>query len=231
MRAALKKRFRIARRAVGGALLPALGPQVLARLSASWRVERLGEEQLDRAREAGGWLMSMWHGRMLVGLPTHRQRDYCVLVSPSDDGELVQRLLVRNGYHVIRGSSNQRSEPALREMVARLRQLGGALVITPDGPRGPQHSMNDGLAWMAKVTGLPIVPCGFVCDRAWHLKSWDRFTIPRFKARVCLVYGEPVRVPSDADAAALNEISREVRARMLRAEERGFEHLGVAPDC
>lgn len=230
MRANLKRRFRIARRAVGGVLLPRLGPPLLERLAKSWDVATLGVEHLEAARAEGGWLMAMWHGRMLVGLPPHRFRDYCVLVSPSDDGGLVTDLLGRNGYHVIRGSSNQRSESALREMVEHLRSRGGALVITPDGPRGPRHSMNDGLAWMAKVTGLPIVPCGFVCDRAWYLSSWDRFTIPRFGARVRLVYGEALRVPPDADDAAIERATEAVREAMTRAEERGFAELGVPVD-
>ena len=90
--------------------------------------------------------------------------------------------------------------------------------------------MNEGLAWMAKQTGFPIVPCGFVCDRAWRLNSWDRFTIPKLRARVRLRYGEPVRVAADAGDEALARATTEVRARMLEAERLGFEELGVEGD-
>lgn len=224
---ALARRYRIARRTVGGWFLPVLGPGLLDRLSRSWTVERSGEEHLQRAAASGAYLMAMWHGRMLVGLSPHRDRDYCVLVSPSDDGTLMTQMLTRNGYRIIRGSSNQRSEPALRDMLAHLDEAGGALVITPDGPRGPRHAMNAGLAWIARVSGYPIVPCGFVCDRAWRLSSWDRCTVPKPRARVVLAYGEPVRVENESDEAAATEL---VRERMIAAERAGFDRLGVEVD-
>lgn len=153
----------------------------------------------------------------------------CVLVSPSDDGSLVLPLLARFGQRAVRGSTNKESARALRTLLAELR-AGGSVVLTPDGPRGPRHSMNAGLAWLARATGFPVLPCGFVCDRAWRLRSWDRFTIPKPRARLALVYGEPLHVPAGGGPAALDEATAEIRSRMLAAEERGFAHLGVERD-
>ncbi len=220
-----RRRMRIARRRIGSALLPLLGPSALRALAGTWRVERMGEEHLG----GGGRLLAMWHGRMLVGLPTHRDRGWFVLVSPSDDGGLVTLLLDRFGYRVVRGSSSRGGARALRVLSQALRDER-TVVITPDGPRGPRHAMNPGLAWMARESGLPIVPCGFVCDRAWRLRSWDRFTIPKLGARVALAYGEPVRVPRDADDAALAERTERVRGAILAAERGAFDALGVADD-
>jgi lysophospholipid acyltransferase (LPLAT)-like uncharacterized protein len=114
-------------------------------------------------------------------------------------------------------------------MLAALDQ-GAVLVITPDGPRGPRHSMNPGLVWMARATGYPVVPCGFVCDRAWRARSWDRYTIPKPWARVALVYEEPVMVERDANPDALARATEAIREGILRAERRGFQYLGREPD-
>ena len=83
---------------------------------------------------------------------------------------------------------------------------------------------------MAKVTGFPIVPLGLACDRAWHLKSWDRFTIPKFGARVALVYGEPIRVEPDAGDAEIQGATDRLRKSMLAAEEHGFRHVRAPRD-
>jgi lysophospholipid acyltransferase (LPLAT)-like uncharacterized protein len=166
---------------------------------------------------------------MLVALPHHAGRDWEILVSPSDDGDISENLLERFGHHVIRGSSSRTGARALREMLAALHR-GRVLVITPDGPRGPRHSMNPGLAWMSRATGHAVVPCGFVSHPAWRARSWDRFTVPRFGARVVLVYEEPVQVPREADQGALDAATDLIRERMLQAERRGFEHLGVEVD-
>jgi len=138
-------------------------------------------------------------------------------------------LLTRFGYGVIRGSSNRNPARAIREMVDRLR-AGGRVVVTPDGPRGPRHSTNPGTAWMAKATGFPILPCGFATDRAWRLNSWDRFTIPKPRARVVMVYGEPLWVPAQADDEAIEVATTEMARRMHAAEVKGFAHLGLEPD-
>lgn len=225
-----RKRFRIVRRNAAKAVLRWIGPGVLRLLSRTWKVEVHGEEHVAAAGAEGrGHFMSLWHGRMLVALPHHADRDYQVLVSPSDDGDISEHLLERFGYHVIRGSSSRTGARALREMLVCLRR-GDVLVITPDGPRGPRHSMNLGLAWMSRATGHAVVPCGFVCEPAWRARSWDRFTLPRPRARVALVYEEPVRVSRDGGDEELARATALVRERMLRAEKRGFERLGVEAD-
>ena len=103
-------------------------------------------------------------------------------------------------------------------------------MITPDGPRGPLHATNLGTAWMARETGFPILPVGCATDRAWHMKSWDRFTIPKWRARVVVHYAEPLEVAPTADDAELARTTDEMRRRMIGAEEAAFRTLGVAPD-
>jgi len=112
----------------------------------------------------------------------------------------------------------------------RVLDEGAVLFITPDGPRGPMHTMNPGLAFMARATGREIVPLGFASDRAWHADSWDHFTIPKPFARVCVVYGEPVPVSREANDAEQEEATALVRERTLDAERRGFERLTCEPD-
>ena len=221
--------MRIVRRKIGAAILPIVAPTVLRLLSSSWKVERIGAENYDAAMKEPGRLASLWHGRMLVPLRAHQNLGMNVLVSPSDDGSLITMMLGRFGYGTVRGSSNKNPARAIREMLGRL-QEGGTIVITPDGPRGPRHSVNPGPAWMARATGFPLLPCGFVCDRAWHLKSWDHFTIPKWGARVALVYGEPIRVDEGASDEELRAATEEMRTRMLAAEEEGFRRLGVERD-
>jgi hypothetical protein len=223
-----RRRFRIVRRRVGDFLLWLLAPALLRALAWSWRVERHGVEHLA-AVESGGFLAAMWHGRMLPPLPLHRGRGIGVLVSPSDDGSLVAKLLERFGYRVIRGSSNKRGARALRDMRNRL-ESGGSVVITPDGPRGPRHSMNTGLAWLARETGLPILTVAVASDRAWRLRSWDRFLIPKPRARVAVRYGAPVRVPDGASDAELERVTEAVRAQLLDDERSELERLGQTPD-
>lgn len=224
------QRWRRLRRAVGGWLLATLAPWLVRLLALTWRVERSGAGQ---SLQHGGspWLVAMWHGRMLALMPLrhHRGRSIGVLVSPSDDGALAAVLLRHFRYRVVRGSLSRGGSAALRSMQDLLAH-GGQLVITPDGPRGPRHTMNVGLAWLSRATGAPIVPVACAVDRAWRLRSWDRFVVPKPFARLRVHYGEPVQVPADADDGALEGVAAELRRRLLAAERDAFVQLGVRDD-
>jgi lysophospholipid acyltransferase (LPLAT)-like uncharacterized protein len=229
-RRSLRRTWRRVRRRAALRLVTSVGPTLLGWLARTWRLQVLGTEHLESVSGGGrGHFMTLWHGRMVLGLPHHGGRDWHVLVSPSGDGDISESLLESFGYQVIRGSSSRGGARALREMLTVLGR-GGVLIITPDGPRGPRHSMNPGLAWMARATGYPIVPVGFGCDRAWRARSWDRFTIPKPRSRVAMVYGKPVRVAREASAAELEAATEEIRRNLIEAEERGFAALDVERD-
>ena len=146
-----RKRYRVARRRAGATALRLCGPTALELMARTWHTDVLGAEHLESTARHPGRLLALWHGRMLVPFHHHRGAGMCVLVSPSDDGSLVTSLLERFGQRVVRGSSNKASARALRALLGELR-AGGTVVVTPDGPRGPRHSMNPGLAWLARAT-------------------------------------------------------------------------------
>ncbi|MBI5432583.1 MAG: lysophospholipid acyltransferase family protein [Planctomycetes bacterium] len=196
-------------------------------LARSWRVERIEGARFEGLER--GFILALWHGRMLLGIRELRAERLHVLVSMSGDGDVSEALLQNFGYTVVRGSRSRGGARALREMLGILGE-GGVVVITPDGPRGPRHTMNPGLAWMAKATGYPVLPLGYAVDRAWRLKSWDRFTIPKPFARVRLAFGEPVRVPREATPEDMERATESIRERLLELERRGFASLGTEPD-
>ena len=222
--------MRIARRSLGARALERFGPRTIGGLSRTWRVELLGTEHRDAVFREPKAILALWHGRLLLPLLAHAGDSFTVLVSPSDDGSLVANLLQHYGQRVVRGSSNKTPARALRTLAKEL-DAGRRIVLTPDGPRGPRHQVNLGAAWLASHTGARILPLGLACDRAWRLSSWDRFTIAKPRARVVIVYGEPLAVPAGADDEALAAASDELAARLRQAEERGFQHLGVESDA
>ena len=226
----LKKLRKHFARALGRGTIGWLGRAMLAVLAKTWRIEHVGRESFVTAREEGpGCFFSVWHGRMIVALPMFAHKGCHVLVSASGDGDISEKLLEANGYSVIRGSSSRGGARALRQMLKVLDE-GAVLFITPDGPRGPMHSMNPGLAFMAKATGRSVVPLGLAINRAWHASSWDHFTIPKPFARICFVYGEAVSVAREASPEEQSAATDLVRERTLQAEREGFARLGCDPD-
>lgn len=212
------RRFRDWRRRLLSRLAAWLVPWLVRALAGTWRVSWCGAG-LPLLHATAPAVLAVWHGRMLAAMPLthHRGRGMTVLVSPSGDGDLVLGALSHFGYRVVRGSTSRRGARALRDLGTAL-AAGQKVVLTPDGPRGPMHSMNVGSAWLARAAGVPILPVGIAVDRAWQLRSWDRFTIPKPFARLLVCHGEPLAVPVDASDQELEAVAATLREALLAAE-------------
>jgi lysophospholipid acyltransferase (LPLAT)-like uncharacterized protein len=167
------------------------------------RREDLGREHADgilRRRELA--IVAFWHARLLLMpflYPGHR---VAILISQHRDGEYIARVAERLGLAVVRGSATRGAARAFREMLQAL-HAGSHVAITPDGPRGPRQQVKPGVVELARLSGMPILPVTFGAWPRKTLRSWDRFQIPLPFGRGVYAWGEPIYVPADADAAAL----------------------------
>jgi lysophospholipid acyltransferase (LPLAT)-like uncharacterized protein len=186
----------IAGRFVAGPLTRAaisIGHLPLLAVGRTWTIRHVGRERVDRARRSPGCVLYVFtHGVLLPLAFTHRRRDVQVLISESRDGEVIARITQALGFGSVRGSSSRGGGRAIGGLTRRARQ-GYDLAITPDGPRGPRGSVSPGAWLVAGRSGVPIIPVGVAADRAWRLRSWDRFLVPKPGAWVWVVYGEAVR--------------------------------------
>jgi lysophospholipid acyltransferase (LPLAT)-like uncharacterized protein len=179
-----------------------LGAAFIQAIARTWRF-RVVNESAAKQERAGGRpvVMALWHGEMLPLLFYHRHRQIAVLVSEHGDGEIIARILTDFGFRLVRGSS---SRGAARALIAVDRELGAGydVGITPDGPRGPRHSVAPGALLAAHRGGVRILPLAAKASAAWQLGSWDRFMIPKPFARVTIAYGEPVAVEAPTSREA-----------------------------
>lgn len=163
-------------------------------------------------------IFALWHGRLLPAMYLHRGQGITALVSRSEDGEYIARLLHHWGYDTIRGSSSRGASTALRTML-RLARSGRTIAVTPDGPRGPKQKLKPGVLAAAQASGLPVVPVATSADRAWWFESWDRFLVPKPFSRVRVEYGEPQVVPRTAGPAELKAMEQRLEDELNRLVE------------
>lgn len=180
------------------------------------------------------FIMSFWHGRMLV-LPAlwPQSAKIHMLISMHRDGELIANAIGYFGHGTVRGSSpkpgNDRDKGGLAALRTMLKALkaGEYVGITPDGPRGPRMRASEGIVTVAKVSGVPIIPCAYGAKRRWVLGSWDRFIIPAPFTRGVVVWGEPLYVPRDAGPAELESARLKVEAALIAVADAADEAMGV----
>lgn len=180
-----------------------VGVVLLRALASTWRVETVHGEPLARARrENRRVLFTLWHGELLPLLWHQRGTNVAIVISEHRDGEIIARIAEALGYSTVRGST---SRGGSRALIGLVRAIDGGRdgAITPDGPRGPAHVFAPGAAVAAQRTGALILPIRAEASRAWRLKSWDRFLIPKPFARVRVTFGPltAVHAASARDAA------------------------------
>jgi lysophospholipid acyltransferase (LPLAT)-like uncharacterized protein len=185
-----------------------LGRGFLHMLARTWRIRVVNGDYVRDLRRAGHtFIFALWHGQLLPLLWHHRGEGVLVLISEHRDGELVARAAQSLGYGLIRGSSTRGAERALISLVREL-QAGHEVAITPDGPRGPAATFASGALVAAQRSDSFILPVAASADRAWRLRSWDRFMIPKPFARVTVAYGTPAKVLAKTSRAAAEESPR-----------------------
>ncbi len=89
-----------------------------------------------------------------------------------------------------------------------------SLVMLPDGPRGPVYQIQEGIIYLAQLTGRPIIPISNFARWKIRLRSWDRFQIPLPFARCHAYHGEAIWVPREATEAQRDQIRARLEAAM-----------------
>jgi lysophospholipid acyltransferase (LPLAT)-like uncharacterized protein len=200
-----------------------------------WRHENVACVEPVLAGDSGAVAL-FWHGRVPMGLaptPQWGRKRTCVLVSPSADGEFIARALAMSGFPSIRISSAKKGDAAkARQAVAALREAvawvsgGGALVVTPDGPRGPNEVIAAGSLQIARRAGAPVFLMGIAASPAVQLDTWDKVMFPLPFGRGAVVWEGPLEVPADADEAAISALIESWSARLSQVTRRAEALVG-----
>ncbi len=186
------------------------------------------------------FILAFWHGRLLMVPPAWRNGiSVHILISQHRDGEFIARTVKPLGIDAIRGSARKKGKEkdkggasALRIMV-RTVSNGECIGITPDGPRGPRMRASDGVAAVAKLTGVPVLPFTYSVRSRRVLKSWDRFVLAWPFTRGVFIWGEPISVDRKADSAALDAARIAIETELIRITheaDRMMAHTPVEPD-
>lgn len=161
-------------------------------------------------------LIVVWHGKGLLpvfflqGLPLVVYSSQSRVGSIPPLSRLVRQLtlasLTHLGYQVLDAA---RFASESRGVIRFLQHLAGGHsgVIAADGPGGPIFQAKPGAAYVARKTGVALIPVGAAMRDVLALDSWDRFEIPQPFTKAALTIGEPLFIPEDADDETLPVLS------------------------
>jgi lysophospholipid acyltransferase (LPLAT)-like uncharacterized protein len=207
------------------AVVPRLVSLLLRALHRTLRYEVVVEPGAAPATPPGQQVWCFWH-RCLISCTCyfHDRFQPAVLISRSFDGELIARTVERLGFVTARGSSTRSGGSGLWAL-AKAVERGHPAVFTADGPRGPVYKVKPGAVKLAQLTGYSIGIFYAHPEKAWLLRSWDQFMIPKPFSRVAISWGRQVQVPHSEDPTLIEAKRLEVEESLERARLNAERHF------
>ena len=188
------------------------------------RSKNLNEEEENHFKNlTGPYILTLWHGRIFyLFYYLRRHPDYFLLISPSEDGDLLARLARLMGYSVIRGSTYKKAVSAARSLIKVLRR-NQRIIIIADGSRGPKCVAQPGFVQLAGITGTPIFPMTFGAKNKVVLNSWDQFVIPLPFTCCTLNFSSPISLPPKSSEQIIEEKRLELENALNRINKASDE--------
>lgn len=160
--------------------------------------------------------LMFWHEKlaMMPFVKKHwwdKKRKTNVIISDHKDGEIITKVIKRFGIGAIRGST---SKGGVRVLIKAFKDIdkGIDILITPDGPRGPRHSISDGSVIIPQKKDLPIQILSYTASKFWQFNSWDKMILPKPFSTINYILSEPFYINS----MTMQEAKEFLKEKMLQ---------------
>ncbi len=191
------------------------------------KIELRGFEKVRPIINSKKFIYAAWHSRLLLLNYLSKGSDGTAMVSGSEDGEFVARILQRQGHEAIRGSTTRGGIKALSGLIKNIKEKQRPGLIIPDGPQGPRFKVKLGIIILARETGYPILPFSYSAKRIKVFASWDHFILPYPFTKCLGIYGNPFYVPKDAgkdDLMRYRNLLEKELGRLTKEADSCFNH-------
>lgn len=145
-----------------------------------------------------------WHGQIIMVPYVYKKLQpklakMHIIVSEHLHGDFAINIYKRYiDFGFIRGSSRKGAIKALISAIEKIK-MGDNVGITPDGPKGPVHTISDGAIIVAQKCDVPVIALGWKASRYWQLKSWDEARIPKPFSTITYNISEPIYISKEMD--------------------------------
>lgn len=198
-------------------LILVLGKKAMFLLIKTCRIQFEGLEHFTQIAAKEKCMLILWHNRLTI-IPFiladyTPEFLYAALVSSHRDGDLLSSIIhsFPNG-RTIRSSPKAR-HGALREVIRHIEERKEIVIITPDGPRGPQYEIKPGTAMAALETQAFVIPLNWEAKKYWEIKTWDRQRLPKPFTTIQVSFAKPIRF--DQNPPPSLEEAREILKKAL----------------
>ena len=159
------------------------------------------------------FILAFWHSQlMMISFCWKSNAKINILASGHSDGRF--GAIVGN-YFKLNNIQTSSSEKAISlKPIFKLLKNSNYIGITPDGPRGPNKKVSDGIIKISRKTQVPIIPIGFASSKFKQLKSWDSFFFFFLFSKCVFVWGESISIPKNCSENEIEELKSKLEVKI-----------------
>ncbi len=177
-------------------------------------------------------IMATWHGQFMMLVAHRPDVPTAAMVARHGDAELIGEAMQSFGIELVRGAGagerkKDRGGAAALRIALKLLAANKSIVMTADVPPGPARRAGEGIVTLARLSGRPIVAVAAATSRFKVLDTWSRMTINLPYSKLAYAVGEPIFVPSDADADMLEQLRQTVEGELNAMSARAYQMAGA----
>lgn len=150
------------------------------------------------------FILAFWHNQlMMISYCWKSNTKLYILASGHSDGRFGS--IVGKYFKLQNIPINSNEKSISLKPIFKLLRNSNYIGITPDGPRGPNQKVSDGIIKISKTTQIPIIPVGFFSSKFSNLKSWDSFLITKPFSKCIFVWGKAIVIPKNCTNNEIEE--------------------------
>ena len=159
------------------------------------------------------FILAFWHSQlMMISFCWKSKTKINILASGHSDGRF--GAIVGNYFNLNNIQTSSTKKSISLKPIFKLLKDSNYLGITPDGPRGPNQRVSEGIIKIAKTTQVPIIPVGFASSKFKRLKSWDSFLITQPFSKWAFVWGESITIPKNCTDGEIEKFKKKLELKI-----------------
>ena len=159
------------------------------------------------------FILAFWHSQlMMISFCWKSNTKINILASGHSDGRF--GAIVGNYFKLNNIQTSSTEKTISLKPIFKLLKNSNYIGITPDGPRGPNKKVSDGIIKISKTTQVPIIPVGYASSKFNQLKSWDSFLITKPFSKCAFVWGESISIPKNCTENEIEELKNKLEIKI-----------------
>ena len=144
------------------------------------KVERFGKLEYLEAEHPDKFILFIWHGDSYCYYPFLKGKKLNIVTTKNKRGRVISRISKHFGYDVMRLPDLAADGNYIFQLKSQINKTTNAnLVLSVDGPEGPEHEIKDFAFIMALFSKRKILPLNIEVKHSLTLKNrWDNLKIP-----------------------------------------------------